>query len=183
MKKIILIAGPSGAGKTTVSHYLQVHFGIPRVITHTTRPKRATEADGKSYYFESQASFARLHFFEHVRYGRYQYGSSREALDKAWQQSDLVSLIVDIQGVRSYLQQLRQQVYFLYLTVSSKEELRQRLLKRGDTKEMVRERLSNSEMNSLPAALRPAAHVLFNDSWPRTKQYLCKMVRQLQQAS
>ena len=43
-KKIILIAGPSGAGKTTISEYLTDRYQIPRVITHTTRPKRPGKA-------------------------------------------------------------------------------------------------------------------------------------------
>ena len=40
LKKIILIAGPSGAGKTTISDYLYEKYDIPRVLTHTTRPMR-----------------------------------------------------------------------------------------------------------------------------------------------
>ena len=58
-KKIILIAGPSGAGKTTISEYLTDRYQIPRVITHTTRPKRPGES-GSAYYFEDDDSFARL---------------------------------------------------------------------------------------------------------------------------
>ena len=97
-KKIILIAGPSGAGKTTISEYLTDRYQIPRVITHTTRPKRPGES-GSAYYFEDDDSFAQLHFFEHVKYGDYQYGSSKEGLERAWAKNDLVSLIVDIKGV------------------------------------------------------------------------------------
>ena len=66
MRKLILIAGPSGAGKTTISDYLTKEFAIPRVVTHTTRPMRKGESPDKSYYFESESSFKKLHFFEHV---------------------------------------------------------------------------------------------------------------------
>ena len=94
MQRIIIIAGPSGVGKTTVSKYLTEKYNIPRVVTHTTRPIRQGEIPGKSYYFETDESFKKLHFFEHVKYGEYQYGSSKEALEKAWAKNDLVSLIV-----------------------------------------------------------------------------------------
>lgn len=180
MKKIILIAGPSGAGKTSISNYLRQKYNIPRVITHTTRPKRSSEINGQSYYFETDASFARLHFFEHVRYGSYQYGSSKEALDKAWQKHDLVSLIVDIQGVKSYVQKLGQQVYFLYVTVSDKNELKKRLLARGDDPEIIKHRLTGKELNLLPADLKKAAHILINDSWEKTTQKLDLIVKNLQ---
>lgn len=172
MKRIILIAGPSGAGKTTISEYLKRKYDIPRVITHTTRPMREGEVDKESYYFENDDTFAKLHFFEHVKYGSYQYGSSREALDEAWKNNDLVSLIVDIQGVKSYLKQLGDQVYFLYVTASSIEELKERLIRRGDSVQSVKERLSGSELNQLSDDLKPYAHVLLNDSWVNTAQRL-----------
>lgn len=179
MKKIILIAGPSGAGKTTISEYLQRKFNLPRVVTHTTRPKREGEVDRVSYYFEDDQSFQKLHFFEHVKYGKYQYGSSKEALKRAWEKSDLVSLIVDIQGAQSYLKQLKDQAYFLYVTTSSIDELRKRLLLRGDDPQIVKERLSGRELNLLPENLKTIAHVLKNDDWQETTQKLDDIVSRL----
>ena len=181
MKKIILIAGPSGAGKTTISEYLQKNYDIPRVITHTTRPIRPGEKDGVDYYFENDESFAQLHFFEHVKYGNYQYGSSKEALDKIWKNHDLVSLIVDIQGVKNYLSQLKGEVYFLYVTTSTVDELKERLIRRGDSIESVRQRLSGSELNKLPEDLKQISHVLINDKWQKTTEELNALVVGLKQ--
>lgn len=178
MKKIILIAGPSGAGKTSIAHYLKTHYQIPRVVTHTTRPRRPDEKDGSSYYFETPASFKKLHLFEAVKYNGYLYGSSREGLKRAWQKSDLVSLIVEIQGVESYLQKLGQQVYFLYVT-AAKDELRQRLLKRGDSPALVQKRLTGAALNTLPSNLQSAAHILHNDDWTKTKMALDQLVARL----
>lgn len=179
MKKIILIAGPSGAGKTTVSEYLTEKYGIPRVLTHTTRPMRSGEKQDVAYHFETDETFAQLHFFEHIKYGSYQYGSSREALNLAWKKSDLVSLIVDIKGVYTYIQQLGDKVYFLYITTSTKKELEERLLKRGDDPSKIKERLSGSELNALPADLKNYAHVLINDNLTKTKSTLDALIAKL----
>ncbi|MDF7671912.1 AAA family ATPase [Lactobacillus sp. ESL0701] len=179
MRKLILIAGPSGAGKTTISEYLTKEFGIPRVVTHTTRPKRPGEKQHQAYHFEDDTSFSKLHFFEHVRYGSYQYGSSKEALDFAWQKNNLVSLIVDIQGAESYLKQLKQQVYFLYVTTSSKQELEKRLFARGDDPVKIQERMSGDELNQLPDELASSAHVLVNDDWSTTKKLLKEIITSL----
>lgn len=177
-KKIILIAGPSGAGKTTISEYLTDRYQIPRVITHTTRPRRPGESES-AYYFEDDASFAQLHFFEHVKYGDYQYGSSKEGLDRAWAKSDLVSLIVDIKGARSYLEALRNQVYFLYVTCSL-DTLAKRMADRGDTSDQIKKRLAGSELNELPEDLAFCAHVLVNDDLQATYASLDSLVRKLQ---
>lgn len=182
MKKLILIAGPSGAGKTTISEYLTKKFGIPRVITHTTRPMREGEIDGESYYFETPESFSKLHFFEHIKYGKFQYGSSKEALETAWQDHDVVSLIVDIQGIKSYLTQLKDQAYFLYVTTLTIDDLKERLIRRGDSPEMVKERLSGSELNLLPEDLKQDAHILLNDKWNDTEEKLDAMVSAFENA-
>jgi len=180
LQKIILIAGPSGAGKTTISEYLTKKFGIPRVITHTTRPMRPGEVANKSYYFENNASFSKLHFFEHVRYGSYQYGSSKEALARAWKKNDIASLIVNIEGAASYIKQLGKQVYFLYVTTSTRTELKERLLKRGDNPKKIAERLSGNELNLLPDNLKRDAHIILNDNWNKTKKKLNAIIAGLQ---
>lgn len=179
MQKLILIAGPSGAGKTTISEYLTSKFNIPRVLTHTTRPIRKGESPDVSYHFETDTSFNQLHFFEHVKYGSYQYGSSKEALDEAWQKHQLVSLIVDIKGAASYLKAIKRQVYFLYVTTSSKKELKKRLLKRGDNPAKIAERLSGSELNTLPEELAADAHIIVNDDWSETQKKLNTIVTSL----
>ena len=124
-------------------------------------------------------SFAQLHFFEHVKYGDYQYGSSKEGLERAWAKNDLVSLIVDIKGARSYLEALGDQVYFLYVTCSL-DTLAQRMADRGDASDQIKKRLAGSELNELPEDLASCAHVLVNDDLQATYASLDSLVRKLQ---
>lgn len=179
LKKLLIIAGPSGAGKTTLCNYLAKEYGIPRVVTHTTRPKRPGEEDGRDYFFETPATFAKLHFFEHVKYDRYSYGSSHEALAQAWQKSDLASIVVETEGVASYLKELPHQVYFIYLTVSEPALIARRLRARGDSEAEITKRLTSPEFKrdlQLPASLQKYAHRLVNDDWAETKRQVAAIV-------
>ncbi|MDO4912600.1 MAG: guanylate kinase [Lactobacillus sp.] len=178
-KKVILIVGPSGAGKTRISDYLQNEHNIPRVITHTTRPMREGEVDGQSYYFESNESFAKLHFFEHIKYGDWQYGSSEEGLQRAFENSDLVTLIVDVQGVISYYKKIPDQITILNVITSSTDILKDRLYERGDDPDTIQKRLSKGNMNILPGYLAKDAVTIVNDDWDYTVLCLEKMLKDL----
>jgi guanylate kinase len=58
---LIVISGPSGAGKDTVMQRMKER-GLPFhfVVTATTRPQRANEVHGRDYLFISNEEFARM---------------------------------------------------------------------------------------------------------------------------
>ena len=56
-KYVFIVTGAAGSGKTTVANYLQDHYGMHRVITHTTRLPRPGEQDGVDYNFICTAAF------------------------------------------------------------------------------------------------------------------------------
>lgn len=167
-QKIIVITGATGTGKTTVQRYLKSEYQIPAVITHTTRPQRQGERHGVDYYFESKQSFAMNHYLEDVTYAGYQYGSSREGLERAWATSPVASIVLDTAGAITYQEALGDQVAILFLTVQDTAALRQRLLDRGDDEGMVTRRLASPEYVrdlTLPVELRGHAQIIVNDDW------------------
>lgn len=181
-KKLLIITGATGSGKTTVSHYLKEAYNIPQVVTHTTRPKRHNEVAGVDYYFETPESMREKHLIESVTYSGYQYGSSYEALELAWQQSPLISLVVDTQGAKTYLKTFPQEVMVLFLTVSAPDALVTRLQKRRDSPEAIEKRLASAEFKRdlmVPSELNQHAKVIVNDNWEVTKQTLADLMAQL----
>ena len=106
-----------------------------------------------------------------------------EALEKAWAKNDLVSLIVETDGVKSYLEKLGKQAYFIYLTVSDFSVLKKRLLGRGDKASEIDKRLNSFEFKRdlhLSDELAKKAHVLNNDNWEKTAKELDKIVKKLE---
>lgn len=144
-KHLIVITGASGTGKSTLAKYLKEKLNVLPIITHTTREPRLYETDGVDYYFENEESFFKNHLLENVKYGNYRYGSSKEGLKRAWSKADIVSIVVDSKGARTYLDEYPDNAIVVYLEVKSIKELRERLVKRGDNSEKIEQRLNSEE--------------------------------------
>jgi guanylate kinase len=88
MPAVLVVTGPSGAGKGTLIHELVQRVpGIEVTVSATTRERRHAEEDGRDYWFLTDADFlervARGEFLEHVEYvSGHRYGTLRSELDR-----------------------------------------------------------------------------------------------------
>ena len=181
-KYVFIVTGAAGSGKTTVANYLQDHYGMHRVITHTTRLPRPGEQDGVDYHFETPNSMKKLHLLEQVTYDQFQYGSSLEGLEEGWKQGKNDVIVLDTAGAITYHQQLGTQAVIIFLTVTHLSSLAKRMTLRGDKWSASRPRLHSKEYHlglALPSALKGIAHVVVNDQWKNTKQQIDIIVRQI----
>ena len=180
-KKVFVITGATGSGKTTVARYLKKHYDMFKVITHTTRTPRSNERNGIDYYFEDQQSMEKLHLLEKVEYDHHWYGSSLEGLQKGWQNHDYDVIVLDTKGAITYKEKLDDQAVIIFLTVSRLNKLAERLKARGDLKAAISSRLNSNEYRrdlTLPRQLKGRAHVIVNDNWKRTTKALDRIMRQ-----
>lgn len=180
-RKVFVLTGNTGTGKTTVANYLNEFYEMPKVITHTTRPPREGEIDQIDYYFETEQSFENNHYLESVAYANYRYGSSYEGLERAWEKSPLISIVLDTAGAKNYSEKLGDAAVVIFLTVTKTDELLGRLSKRGDNLEETRRRMASEEYKrdvQLPKPLQGIAHVVVNDDWLSTKEKIDNIVKQ-----
>ena len=177
---LFIICGAPGSGKTTVQTYLTKNLGFTKVVTHTTRPKRNGEQDGSDYYFETKETFFDKHYLEYVTYDDNYYGSSFEGLERALKQTKRAVIVLDTQGVLTYLDKLPAKLLtVIFLELPSKAVQVDRLYARGDKKVKIKQRLASKEAKrdaKLPAQLRAKAHVLQNAELQQTYAKLEQLV-------
>ncbi len=152
LKKVIILAAPSGAGKTTITKYLLERF--PRLafsISATTRPPRGAEQDGVAYHFLSAAKFEGFIYedafleYEQVYEGVY-YGTLKSELDRIWALGKVPVLDIDVKGAIRVQEQLGEKSLSIFIMPPSIEALKERLLKRQtETEESIKTRIDKAE--------------------------------------
>ena len=105
MKNILIIAGPSAVGKTTIAHrMLELDSRYEFVRSVTTRPCRQDQF-GSEYIYISLDEFQHLidtaGVLEHTEYAGNFYGTPRSEIDRITSEGRIPLLILDINGVES----------------------------------------------------------------------------------
>ena len=131
---LIVISGPSGAGKDTVVQRM-IERGLPFhfVVTATTRAQRPNEVNGRDYFFVSKDEFARMmdqnELIEYALvYGDYK-GIPKAQVREALASGKDVIMRLDVQGAES-IRNLAKDALLIFITTGSEEELVQRLKQR-----------------------------------------------------
>ena len=137
-QKIIILTAPSGAGKTSITHYLLNKFpnDLAFSISAATRPSRGVEKNGIDYYFISEEEFTNkiqqeeFIEWEMVYEGKY-YGTLKSELQRIWNENKTPLLDIDVKGAIHVQQQYPENTLALFIEPPSIEELKKRLASRG----------------------------------------------------
>ncbi|MEO6219203.1 MAG: guanylate kinase [Ginsengibacter sp.] len=149
--KIILITAPSGAGKTSIIHYLMKRFPqLAFSVSATTRKPRENEQEAVDYYFITEKEFKeKIHHKEFLEWemvyeGKY-YGTLKEEIERIWAQNKIPVLDIDVQGAIHVQQQYPVNTFSVFIQPPSLQELKSRLQSRGsETEESLQARVNKS---------------------------------------
>lgn len=153
MGKMIILTAPSGAGKSSIAHYLLSKHAdlLAFSVSATTRPPRGVEKDGVEYYFISVDSFKekiRQEAFlewEMVYEGKY-YGTLKSELNRIWGSGKLPIMDIDVKGAIHVRKQFAKECLSIFIQPPSVEALEQRLKGRGtESPEAIQTRLNKAK--------------------------------------
>ena len=146
---LIVLSGPSGAGKGTICHELlernkNLHFSI----SCTTRQRREKEVDGKDYYFLSKEEFEQKikedAFLEYAKYNDNYYGTLKSEVMKKIECGMDVILEIAIQGALKVKESFPEGI-FIFIMPPDMKTLVKRLIDRNtESKEVILKRFKRA---------------------------------------
>lgn len=180
---LFVISAPSGAGKTTLVRWLTQNIQDLYVsVSHTTRPRRPSEEDGRDYHFVDEEAFRSLiageQFLEHARVFDHYYGTSRKWVEKQLADGRDIILEIDWQGAQQVRGHLPD-VVGIFILPPSCETLQSRLQQRGDDADTVRRRMDEAVAEL--SHYREYDYLVINDDLDTARQDLAAIIRATRQ--
>jgi len=173
------ISAPSGGGKTSLVQRLLTRVDSIQVsVSHTTRPKRSREVDGKDYYFIDEKQFlymlAENTFIEHAKVFDHYYGTSKNWLEETLRQGIDVVLEIDWQGA-AQIRKLIPKTVGIFILPPSRETLESRLRHRGQDSDAVIAGRLNKASEEI-SHFGEYDYLIVNDDFDRAVQDLTSIV-------
>lgn len=175
----IILSAPGGAGKTTMVPYIMDSIeGIRYSVSVTSRKPRGNEVPDKDYCFISVDIFKEWikenKFCEYAEVCGNYYGTLKGPLVENLTEGYKVLLTLDIQGAKAMKSMYPGSVN-IFLLPPSMEELRFRLLNRGDAEKAIEERLKLAEKEM--GHLREFDYAVVNDTVPKAVSKIISIIR------
>jgi guanylate kinase len=148
---MFVLSSPSGAGKTTLTRMLleDEKKNVELSVSVTTRAKRASEIEGRHYYFIDRKRFDQMvkrgDLLEWAEVHGNGYGTPRKAVEKFLRAGKDVIFDIDWQGTLQLYTAARKDVVSVFVLPPNAHELRLRLARRAeDNQEVIDRRLRNA---------------------------------------
>lgn len=180
--RLVVVSGPSGAGKTSVMQRVYQTCRVPLVksVSATTRAPRNGETDGVDYHFLSDDEFQLrrkrgefLECFQVFTQGHW-YGTLWSEVTPGLAAGKWVVLEIDVQGAQAVMRRFPDAIT-IFIRPSTREELERRLRGRGtETERAIEQRLARADRELALAGCYQ--HQVINDDMDQAVHDVCRIL-------
>ena len=181
--RLIVIAGPSGVGKSTIVREVLRQTGAFYSVSVVTRKARPGEIDGRDYFFVDRPAFEKMIAGDELLewaevFGDY-YGTPEKPMAEALSSGRTVILEIDIEGARQ-VHQKRPDATFIFIGPPDEDELKRRLAGRGtESRETIERRLARAaEEICIATGSGIYNHMIVNDDLGRATRQVVNIVKE-----
>ena len=151
-KQLVILASPSGGGKSTVARHLMRTFPqLKFSVSATTRNMRQGEVDGREYHFLTREAFENAirndEFVEYEEIFGNLYGTLKSEINSAIRNGEKLIFDIDVKGAISLKKLYPEESLLIFISPPSQKVLEERLRKRkSESEEQILNRLSRSQL-------------------------------------
>lgn len=149
--QLIVISGPSGAGKDTIISELlkRTEKDVFLSVSMTTRKIRPGEQEGVDYFYVDEETFEKNirdgKMLEYARYGSNYYGTPLEPVKENIENGKTVILIIEVNGAEN-IRKMFPEATLIFIIPPSMTEVKRRLIKRAtESDDQIQKRLEIAE--------------------------------------
>lgn len=176
---LVVLSGPSGAGKDTVLNNLLAKNKNIRISTSaTTRSPREGEVDGEDYYFISNEEFVQLiskdGMLEYAEYCGNYYGTPYDQVESWLCKGRDVVLEIEVKGGAQVMKRCPDAVS-IFIIPPSLKELEMRLKNRATEPDKIIEKRLNIAREEINAA-KDYNYIVVNDTVEQCANDICNII-------
>jgi len=179
--KVVIISGPSGVGKSTICRELVKRLDNAYLsVSVTTRPRAATETEGRDYRFVSEQQFRDMisagALLEYAEVFGHLYGTPREPVETALAQGKTVILEIDVKGGRQ-VKLIWPDAIMIFILPPSQRDLVERMRNRGREDSQTAELRLDEAGSEIAAAWQYYEHMVINDNLEQAVNEVLEIVQ------
>jgi len=179
---LVILSGVSGAGKDTIKKELIKRMdNVISLPSYTSRKPREGEEEGVQYYFVTKEEFERKikndEFYEYDEHHENYYGTSRKLMNEKIASGKIIVKDIEVNGTENLIKILSNdtKLVTIFLKVE-KEELRKRLIERGDNLSEAEIELRLGRLKYEESKIGLYDYVIKNNDFEKTVQIIMAII-------